>query len=225
MPKGAKTASGATVIALEDFKVQPGDIVSLYAAAQGRPPDNQHRHVLHRSAALRAKLHPVAGDAAAVVAGGQGDQQNQISERQKEIITATWNQIKGNGPKASDAENAAFLASVESKLRDQANSLAQRMKARQMEEAGDSFKSFVADMEQAAGAMGPAAGKLRIAKWQDALAPEQKALQYLLRAESTFRDIQVAFGQSGGGGGGDQRGHARHGGPVRPGARHREEPV
>jgi hypothetical protein len=42
-----------------------------------------------------------------------------------------------------------------------------------MEESGESFKSFVTDMEQAAGAMGPAAGKLRISKWQDALAPEQ----------------------------------------------------
>ena len=31
---------------------------------------------------------------------------------------------------------------------------------------------------------------------------EQKALQYLLRAEATFRQIQVAFGQRGGGGGG-----------------------
>ncbi len=43
--------------------------------------------------------------------------------------------------------------------------------------------------------MGPASDKLKGAKWQDALAPEQKALQYLLRAEATFRDIQVAFGQ------------------------------
>ncbi|MGO9013116.1 MAG: hypothetical protein ACLQPN_23710 [Bryobacteraceae bacterium] len=199
--KGAKTANGSTVIALEDFKVQPGDIVSLYAAARdARQTTNTDMFFIEAQPFERnyTQSQEIGGG----MAGGQGDQQNQLSERQKEIITATWNQIKGNGPKASDAENAAFLASVESKLRDQATSLAQRMKARQMEEAGDSFKSFVADIEQAAGAMGPAAGKLRIAKWQDALAPEQKALQYLLRAESVFRDIQVAFGQSGGGGGG-----------------------
>ena len=35
--------------------------------------------------------------------------------------------------------------------------------------------------------------------WKDALEPEQKALQHLLRAEATFRDIQVAFGSKGGG--------------------------
>ena len=134
--------------------------------------------------------------------GGQGEQQNQISQRQKEIITATWNQLKGSGARGSDAENAAFLSSVQSKLRDQAKSLSERMKARQIEGAGDSFKSFVDDMDKAVEAMGPASDKLKGAKWQDALAPEQKALQYLLRAEATFRDIQVAFGSRGGRGGG-----------------------
>jgi hypothetical protein len=50
-------------------------------------------------------------------------------------------------------------------------------------------------MDQAVGAMAPAATELKGAKWDSALAPEQKALQYLLRAEATMRDIQVAFGQ------------------------------
>ena len=39
-------------------------------------------------------------------------------------------------------------------------------------------------------------------KWRDAIPNEQKALQHLLRAEATFRQIQVAFGSRGGGGGG-----------------------
>jgi hypothetical protein len=132
----------------------------------------------------------------------QSDPQSQISERQKEIITATFNQLKGNGAKGTDAENAAFLASVQSKLRDQTKSLSDRMRARQLQEAGDSFKSFVTDMDKAVEAMGPAADNLKGRKWQGALAPEQQALQYLLRAEATFRDIQVAFGQQRGGGGG-----------------------
>jgi hypothetical protein len=38
-------------------------------------------------------------------------------------------------------------------------------------------------------------------KWKDAIPNEQKALQSLLRAEATFRQIQVAFGTQGGGGG------------------------
>ena len=38
---------------------------------------------------------------------------------------------------------------------------------------------------------------------------EQKALQFLLRAEATFRQIEVAFGARGGGGGGGGAGAGR----------------
>jgi hypothetical protein len=66
-------------------------------------------------------------------------------------------------------------------------------------------------MTQAAGQMDEAANQLKPGKWQDALPIEQRALQSLLRAESMFRDIQIAFGQRGGGagGGGAQRDLAR----------------
>ena len=56
--------------------------------------------------------------------------------------------------------------------------------------------------------MNNAVGELKTAKWQNALAPEQRALQSLLRAEAMFRNIQVAFGQRGSqgmGGQGSQR--------------------
>src|SRR5260370_42473216 len=50
--------------------------------------------------------------------------------------------------------------------------------------------------------MAPSADKLKGMQWKDAITLEQKALQALLRAEATFRQIQIAFGQQGGGGGG-----------------------
>jgi hypothetical protein len=158
--------------------------------------------------------------------GGGEEDQNQISKRQKEIIAATWNQLKGAGAKGTDAENAAFLAGVQSKLRDQAKSLADRMKARQLTEAGDSFKSFVKDMETAGGGHGAGHGEVEGRQVAGRAPPEQKALQYLMRAEATSRDIQVAFGS--------QRRRrrwwrwrrrARHGRPLRSRTRHREESV
>ena len=57
---GAKTSSDSAVLSLEDFKVQPGDIVSLYATAKDARTDRQHRYLLHRGAAVRTQLHPVA---------------------------------------------------------------------------------------------------------------------------------------------------------------------
>ncbi len=197
---GTKTVSGNTVLSLEDFKVQPGDIVSIYASAKDARSTTDTDIFFIQAEPFERNY--TQSQQAGGGGGGGGDEQNQISDREKEIITATWNQLKGQGAKGTDAENAAFLASVQSKLRDQTRSLEQRMRARQLEGAGDSFKSFVNDLDQAVNAMGPAADQLKGAKWKDALQPEQKALQYLLRAEATFRDIQVAFGQGGGGGGG-----------------------
>ena len=201
--RDARNSSGTTIIALEDFKIEPGDIVSLYATAKdARATSNTDMFFIEAQPFERnySQSQQDGGDDNGF--GGQGVQQDQISQRQKEIVTATWNQLKGSGARGSNAENAAFLSSVQSKLRDQAKSLSERMKARQIQGAGDSFKSFVGDMDKAVESMGPASDKLKGAKWQDALAPEQKALQYLLRAEATFRDIQVAFGSRGGRGGG-----------------------
>jgi hypothetical protein len=200
--KDSRNSSGTTVLALEDFKVEPGDIVSLYATAKDARATSNTDMFFIEAQPFERNYSQSQQDGGGGGGGDQGDQQSQISQRQKEIVTATWNQLKGSGARGSDAENAGFLSSVQSKLRDQAKSLSERMKARQIEGAGDSFKSFVDDMDKAVESMGPASDKLKGAKWQDALAPEQKALQYLLRAEATFRDIQVAFGSRGGGGGG-----------------------
>jgi hypothetical protein len=193
--KGLKTASGSATIALEDFKLSPGDLVSLYAISRDA-------HSLARTDMLFVQAEPFERRYSQAQAGtGGGDQDdNRISEREKEIIAATWNQIKDtSGDKAAAAENAGFLSGVQSKLRDQAHSLSERMKARQLGGSNEEIKTFTVDMDEAVKAMGPAADKLHGSQWQNALAPEQKALQHLLRAEAAMRDIKVAFGGGGGG--------------------------
>ena len=103
-----------------------------------------------------------------------------ISDRAKEIIAATFNQIKGDAKvKAAAAENGKYLADVQAKLRDQAQSLANRTKARQLDGSGAGFGQFVKEMELAIAAMTPASEKLKGLGFQEALAPEQQALQHL----------------------------------------------
>jgi hypothetical protein len=206
--KGLRIASGSTTIALEDFKLSPGDLVSLYATSRDA-------HSIARTDMFFVQAEPFerrysqSQESGGGGAGGDQDN-NKISEREKEIIAATWNQIKDtSGDKAAAAENSGLLAGVQSKLRDQAHSLSDRMKARQLAGSSEEFKAFTADMDEAVKAMGPAADKLRGSEWQNALAPEQKALQHLLRAEAVMRDIKVAFGNRGGGGAGGASGADR----------------
>ncbi|MBL8219711.1 MAG: hypothetical protein JNL62_10800, partial [Bryobacterales bacterium] len=200
--KGTQNVEGKTMIALEDFKLSPGDVVSMYAVARDAQTAAQTDMTFIETVPYEFEFtqsQQMGGGGG----GGEQEDQQRISQRQKEIIAATWNQIRDKGAdKAAMAENAKFLAEVQGKLRDQANSLAKRMRSRELAGANNQFKSFAQDMEKAAEAMTQASDKLKAQGWKDALQPEQKALQHLLRAESTFREIQVAFGQQGGGGGG-----------------------
>src|SRR6266581_2096767 len=97
---------------------------------------------------------------------------------------------------------ATFLAEAQATLRNQSLSLSGRLEARDLTRENHEFSVFQKEMTAAAEAMTPAATRLHQQKWQEAIPEEQKALQHLLRAEATFRQIEVAFGAGGGGGGG-----------------------
>ena len=201
--KGVKQADGSTVLSLEDFKAVPGDVVSLYAVAKDAHSESRTDISFVQADPFEREFsQSQAAGGGGGGGGGMGGDQNDISQREKEIIAETW---KHQGDKKATQQEAAdaakFLSGVQAKLGEQARSLAGRMQSRELSQENDEFNSFVKDMNAAAEAMGPAAQQLQQQKWKEAMPSEQKALQNLLRAEATFRQIQVAFGSSGGGGG------------------------
>ena len=201
--KGVKQADGSTILSLEDFKAVPGDVVSLYAVAKDAHSESRTDISFIQADPFEREFSQsqAAGGGGGGGGGGMGDQ-NDISQREKEIIAETWkHQGDKKATQQESADAAKFLSGVQAKLGEQARSLAGRMQSRELSKENEEFNSFVKDMNAAAEAMGPAAEKLQQQKWKDALPSEQKALQNLLRAEATFRQIQVAFGSSGGGGG------------------------
>ncbi len=202
--KGAKQADGSMVLSLENFKMVPGDVVSLYATAKDARAESRTDIFFVQADPFEREFSQSqqGGGGGGGGGGGQADQTD-ISQREKEIIGETWKQHGDTtATKQESAEAAKFLSGVQAKLGEQAKSLAGRMQSRELSEENDDFNNFVKDMNAAADAMGPASGKLQQQKWQDAMSDEQKALQHLLRADATFRQIQVAFGSRGGGGGG-----------------------
>jgi hypothetical protein len=207
----AKSTEGKTVLPLEDFKLAPGDLVSFYATAK----DATHTS---RSDIVFAKVEPFdlkfrqSQQSAGGGGDSAGDQNSNISERQKEIIAATWNQVKDPSKEAATiTQNAHFLSELESKLGDQAKALAERMGNRELGEDSQQFKEFSKSMQDASAQMSQAVTQLGSGKWNNALGPEQKGLQALMHAESLFREIQVSQGKGSGGGsgGGQERDLAR----------------
>jgi hypothetical protein len=207
----AKSTEGKAVLPLEEFKLNPGDLVSFYATAK----DATHTS---RSDIYFAKVEPFdlkfrqSQQSAGGGGDGAGDQNSKISERQKDIIAATWNQVKDpSKDSAAITQNAHFLSELEAKLGEQAKALSDRMGNRELGQDSQQFKEFSKSMLDASAQMSAAVAQLGAGKWNDALGPEQKGLQSMMHAESLFRDIQVSQGKGSGGsgGGGDERDLAR----------------
>ncbi len=95
--KGAKTADGKYVLALEDYKLSPGDLVSIYASAKdARNTTKTDMYFIQAEPFERNYSQAQSGGGGGGMGGGDDDQQ--ISQRQKDIIAATWNEYK-NGSK------------------------------------------------------------------------------------------------------------------------------
>ncbi|MGH7718428.1 MAG: DUF4175 family protein, partial [Gemmatimonadaceae bacterium] len=200
-----KEISAAHTFFLEEMGLEPGDFISYFARAtdadqigsksttsdiyfmEVRPFDQEYRQAEQRGAG----------------GGGGGEAPGALSQRQREIIAATFKTERDRETfsEGEQRENLATLALSQGRLRERVEQLARRMVERGV--AVDSTLAKVAaELPLAAEAMRAAEEQLGKRNAKDALPPEQKALQHLQRAEAAFREVQVSFGEQGGGGGG-----------------------
>ena len=193
--------------AAQEASLLPGDLVSYYLVSS-----DAKREV--RSDMYFINVQPFerrySQSQQAPGQGGSQGQQDEISRRQKEIILAIWNLSKERDAedgrsKEKLQESSEMLSELQTALMNQATTLVQRTRARQLTDKNPKFEQFAKFMEQAAEYMYPTAEQLQDFRLDDAVAPAQQSLQYLLRAESIFTDIQISMGQNGQGGGGASR--------------------
>jgi len=200
------------LFALEEFSSETGgpllagDLISYYAEAQDREQtvSTDMLFIDVRPFERRFTQSQQSGGGG----GGGGQQQEQeISQRQKEILVSTFNLIRDSKSEESalidPADTATLLSDLQTTLADQATKLAQRAEARQLLNVDPDVAKFVEYMQEAALSMSPSADALTLLNFDEAVAHQQRALQYLKRAESIFNDITInQNSESGGGGGG-----------------------
>ena len=174
----------------------PGDLISYYVLATDR--DETTRTDMFFIEVQPFDRRYTQSQMLGGGGGGQGQWQQEISQRQREIIVSTWNllreQTESRAPDDTGIEdNATLLSELQTTLAEQAETLARRTRARQLIRVDERIASFVDNLEQAAEAMVPAAERLAAIDLEQAIQPEQEALQHLLRAEAAFSDVQVSF--------------------------------
>jgi len=185
----------------------PGDLISFYAEGSDRTQTvrTDMFFIQIQNFQRRYSQSQLSGGGGG---GQQGGPQDEISNRQRQIITSTWNLIREQAEDKDAGQvqvNASLLSELQTTLAEQAATLAQRTRARQLSQQDEQIEQFVVNMERAVQSMHPASERLAEVALDDAIAPAQEALQHLLRAEALFNEFQVQNQQQGGGGGGGGR--------------------
>ena len=191
-------------------EMRPGDLISYYAIAEDRE-NSASTDIFFIDVQPFDRRYSQSQQSGGAMGGQQGGQQNEISDRQREIIVSTWNLIRETTEQRRDdpayiSDNVALLSRVQETLRGQVETLAQRAHARLLTASDEEIATFAEHLAQAGEAMIPAAERLREIELEQALLPEQEALQHLLAAEAVFTDISVSLQANNRGGGGGQAG-------------------
>lgn len=176
--------------------LRPGDVISLYGEAQDHSQSS-------RTALYFVDVRPFdMRYRESQQMGGQGPSEGggfDIAERQRDILSATWNLV--NKRETTDRrtlkDEADVLAMLQRTLRDQVETLVTRSRARGLG-GEDELAAFLKELSAALEHMEPAASSLEALELMEAVPAEQQALQHLVTAESSVRDVDVSLSRGDG---------------------------
>ena len=200
--RALKDLSAAHTFFLEEWSLNPGDLVSYYAeavdgAGQAGKSDMYFFEVRPFDKTYREAEQQGGGG------GGGGESAEGLSERQRQIVVGAFNVLRDSTAQSGAfRENVTTLAIGEGRLREEVASLTTRMRQRQVASIDSTFLTIARELDSAAVDLQQAEERLGRLRPRDALTPAQKALQHLQRAEAAYREVQVSRGQPQGGGGG-----------------------
>ena len=193
---------GEHLFFLEDFDLEPGDVISYYVEAEDHRPEGSPEMTDMYFVEVIPFEQQYAQAAAGMPMGGGQPSGTVLSQQQ--IIAATW-KLHREKP---DMAEAAFDETLKALVQAQAN-----LKANIEERIGstafslelrsnEANRAVVDLLRQATASMDEALKKLGEAELQEALTPERQALNHLLKADALNKERQVALNQQPGRGGG-----------------------
>jgi hypothetical protein len=205
--RGDEASSDVTAghtLTLEEFGLSPGDLIAFYA----RAADSTSEDALTSTTDIFfMEVRPFdrnfrrgQGGAGGGMQGGQ--QERSLSAQQRELVIATFKVARDRGryDDAQVSEVTQTLENAQTRIRDRVEAIIRRIGTRDVMERNAGIQRMREELPQAVDAMREAEQRLLEESPTEALPPARKALQHLQRAEAAFRDAQIAFGRSSGGG-------------------------
>ena len=193
---------------LEEFGLEPGDLISYYAqvndnnrAADSRTVTSDIYFVQIRPFRIDYRQGEQAGGGGGGGGGGPADEG--LSELQKQVVAATFNMLRDRGVYGEEEfqENLVSVRLAQGRVRQQVEGLLQRLLSRGM--ASDpQFQRIAELLPKAVDEMKVAEVELGKGDPKSAISPEQKALLNLQKAEESYEAVVSQGGNQGGAGGG-----------------------
>jgi hypothetical protein len=208
---------GSHLLAAEDLRVQPGDVITYYARARDMArakPSSEAKSDMFFLEVKPFNEEFVQAQSQAMGGGGQSTQLDTLIAAQKEIINATWNlERRSSAGRSPDDIKAVGDAQSELKMRTERVAGGARRSIRGfppqqiLPPAPQPARELGRDPVGAAiAAMTRAVEQLQGTRTAEALPHQMTALQGLLQAQAEIRRRQVMQqSQSAGGGGGTSR--------------------
>ena len=200
--------SGSYIFYLEDFSMEPGDIISYYVEAE----DNFHKDnpavtdmYFIEVAPFDAKYTQLNNqqDGGGQQGGQQGGSQMVLSQQM--IIAATWKLHRIRNEKSPEDFNESLEALVQAQqnLRDNIDNRVNSTALTIEMVTDDEYKEIADLLRAAVKEMNSAVEILKDRKLLEALKPEQKSLNYLLKADAKNKEKRIQMSrqasQAGGG--------------------------
>ena len=206
-----REVSAGRTLFLEEWELEAGDVISYYAVARDNNAAGGSREV--KSDIYFINVRPfgrdyrqaeASGPPPGAGAGGAAGPETALSELQRQVIAATFN--LGRDVDLTDEttfrENVTSVALAQGRVRAQVETLVERMLNRGITNADERFREIAEMLPESIEDMKAAEELLQGEDFTEALAPEQRALRVLLKAEETYERFVEQSRQQGGGGGG-----------------------
>ena len=207
---------GAHLLAAEDLKVQPGDVITYYARARDvarAKPSSEAKSDMFFLEVKPFTEEFVQAQSQSMGGGGQSTQIDTLVAAQKEIINATWN-LERRSAAGRSSEDIKAVGDAQAELKARVERMAGPRRGGRgafpqqiLPQPPRSSRELGRDpVAEAVAAMGRAVEQLHGTRTADALPHEMTALQGLLQAQAEVRRRQVMQqSASAAGGGGTSR--------------------
>ncbi len=203
---GQVQVSGTHIMYLEQRPLVAGDLIAYYARARDTRGEGDRQAVtdMYFMDVRPFEQHfRAAGGAGGGGGGGGGQGQEALTAQQRALVVAMFKlgRDQASLDPALAEDRLDTLDSAQSRIRVRAEAIARRLGARSMVNLRPGYREVADALPQAVKAMKEVEALLSAADVQQALPRARAALGHLQRADAAFRDVQVAMGSAGGGGG------------------------